>query len=239
MDRAEPSRRPQRRAVGFQRWRDLLFLHWPIAPAALKPLLPPAAEIDTFDGQAWIGLVAFEMFDVRPAWWPARFAFSFPETNVRTYVQVGGRDPGVFFFSLDAASRLAVHAARLGWGLPYHHARFEITRSQHEVSYMLERGSGPRLALRYELGEPAGSARLGTLDHFLIERYLLHVVRGSRLYTGQVQHAPYPLRRVRLRELNDDLLAAAGVSPPAAEPLVHYADGVDVEIFGLRAQGSR
>ena len=244
MDRALPSRRPERRPSGHQQWRDLLFLHWPVSPALLRKLVPRELEIDCFDGQAFVGVVPFEMFGVRSAWWPRWAAFAFPETNVRTYVHVAGRDPGVFFFSLDAASWLAVRAARLGWGLPYHHARMQVVRRDGEIAYRLERRAPDRaeLLLRYGVEEPIGPAQPGSLDHFLIERYLLHVPRGPRIYTGQVHHRPYPLARARLLELRQSLLRAAGFGEPSGEPLVHYASGVDVEIFGLRpavAQGSR
>src|SRR5262245_28854026 len=102
------------------RWHDLLFLHWPVCPATLRPLIPRALEIDTFDGRAWLGVVPFRMSGVRPRYFPALgHSAAFPEINVRTYVQTPGRT-GVWFFSLDAASWLAVRVARACYGLPYY-----------------------------------------------------------------------------------------------------------------------
>jgi uncharacterized protein YqjF (DUF2071 family) len=84
-------------------WHDLLFMHWPLPPATLRPLIPPALKLDTFDGWAWIGIVPFEMRGVRPRLAPSLPGLSrFCELNVRTYVTAGGK-PGVWFFSLDAA----------------------------------------------------------------------------------------------------------------------------------------
>src|SRR5579871_2480588 len=94
-------------------WHDLLFMHWPVPVDQLRPLIPPALAIETFDGMAWLGLVPFRMSGVRPRFVPALpWLSAFPELNVRTYVTSAGK-PGVWFFSLDAANPLAVHGARL------------------------------------------------------------------------------------------------------------------------------
>src|SRR4051812_22358165 len=107
IDRMAATRRPRGRPAGFQNWSDLLFLHWRISPTEIAPMLPEAISVDTFDGSAWVGIVAFSMSGVRPWWCPAVPGVSaFPETNVRTYVHCRGRDPGVWFLSLDAASAL-------------------------------------------------------------------------------------------------------------------------------------
>src|SRR5579884_1349067 len=113
MDRIAPSRRPPSSPVGTQKWRSLLFLHWEVAPDALRPHVSPELSIDTFDGRAYVGVVAFGMRSVRPLRLlpPVPTATDFEETNVRTYVHAGGRDPGVWFFSLDASSALAVLGA--------------------------------------------------------------------------------------------------------------------------------
>ena len=102
--------RPSGRIVMRQQWRELLFLHFPCDPAEIAPLLPPGLAVDTFPDaagveRAWIGLVPFLMKNVRWAFAPrVPGTHTFPETNVRTYVHREGRDPGVWFFSLDAAT---------------------------------------------------------------------------------------------------------------------------------------
>ncbi len=225
------------RPAGYQRWRDLLFLHWPIPADALRRAVPAAHEIDLHEGTAYVGLVAFAMEGVRPAWLPEALSFRFLETNARTYVRgAGGSDPGVYFFSLDAASRLAVWAARIGWGLPYHFARMRLDRRGAEIAYETRRArGGAALAVRYEPGEALGPSRPGTLEHFLVERYLLHVERRGRLSVGEVRHPPYPLRAARVLECRESLIAAAGLPAPAGPPpLAHYSPGVDVEVGDLR-----
>jgi uncharacterized protein len=237
IDRLAPTRRPPLTPAGYQRWRSLLFLHWTVPYETLRPLVLPALDLDVFEGRAYVGLVPFAMEGVRPRWSPNRIAFRFLETNVRTYVHVGGRDPGVYFFSLDAASRVAVAVARSRWGLPYFNARMRMERRDGSIDYHCTRvgPNGARLSVRYQVSDDLGAAEPGTLDHFLIERYLLFVKRRGHLWSGQVHHPPYPLRRASVTELHDELVAAAGLPQPKDPPArVHYSPGVDVEVFPLR-----
>ena len=119
IDRIAPTRLPSGPVVMYHRWVDLLFLHWPVPVEMLRPLIPAGLEIDTFEGVAYIGLVPFTMTKLRPWWGPPVPGLSnFHETNVRTYVHNKGRDPGVWFFSLDAAQSIAVKIARVFWDLP-------------------------------------------------------------------------------------------------------------------------
>lgn len=219
-----------------QSWRDLLFLHFPCDPAEIAPLIPHGLEIDTFpdaDGveRAWIGLVPFMMRDVRWIFAPAvPGTHTFPETNVRTYVHRNGRDPGVWFFSLDATSRLAVITARAAFALPYFQARMSLDRRASEVTY-----EGERTGAAYRIEARLGSqmAQLSPLEFFLIERYLLYAARGDRLWSGRVWHQPYGLREVKVRRLGESLVKATGIEPRS---FVHsvFSEGVDVDVFPLR-----
>lgn len=237
IDRITPTIRPDLPIAGYQDWRDLLFLHWTVPVAALRPLVPEPLTIDTFDGVAYVGLVPFWVTGARPPLTPRALGLRFLETNVRTYVHLDGRDPGVFFFSLDASSWAAVLGARAGFGLPYFPARMRMRREGPLVEYRSRRlvGGSARSLAAFEPGAYLGPSRPGTLKHFLVERYLLYVERVGRLWVGQVHHAPYPVQLATLRRLGDELIGAAGLPEPTEPPpLVHYASGVDVEIFPLR-----
>ncbi|MEZ4369358.1 MAG: DUF2071 domain-containing protein [Polyangiaceae bacterium] len=236
IDRISQTHRPSGKPRGYQRWRHLLFVHWRVPVAELRRLVPESLEIDTFEGDAFVGLVPFEMQGVRPAWSPEVFAFNFLETNLRTYVHVAGRDPGVYFFSLEAASRIAVTAARVGWGLPYHYANMAMDVRDAEVDYETTRTSDPaaRLKTHYRITEELGASKPETLEFFLFERYLLHTERGGRVWTGQVHHTPYPVHLAELSSFEEGLIQAAGLPEPGRAPeLCHYSPGVDVEIFDL------
>src|SRR4051812_5845616 len=87
-----------------QVWEELLFAHWPVSPEIIRPFIPGGINLDTYNDQAWLGIVPFRMSGVRPRLLPAvPWLSAFPELNVRTYVTVDNK-PGVLFLSLEAAN---------------------------------------------------------------------------------------------------------------------------------------
>jgi uncharacterized protein YqjF (DUF2071 family) len=231
--------------TGFQRWRSLLFVHWEVSTEALRPLVPPSLSLDSFEGRSFVGLIPFDIPEMRPLrpLPPPPTAGRFLETNLRTYVRFQGT-PGVWFFSLEAGSTLAVLGARAGYGLPYFRADMRWRREGDRVSYhSARRWPPPRpaaLELEYEIGPPIGPAAPGTLEHFLVERYVLfarHPILG--LVEGRVRHQPYPLRQARVVRLEESLLAAAGITARGPRTPDWFSDGVDVDIFPPRPLGKR
>ncbi|MHC4939500.1 MAG: YqjF family protein [Planctomycetota bacterium] len=215
-----------------QRWREVLFLHWPVDAAALRALIPEPLAIDTFRGQAWLGIVPFRMEGVRIRLLPPfPGTHAFPELNVRTYVTHQGKS-GVWFFSLDAQSSLAVAAARAWFGLPYYYARMRCNRVGDEVTYKSERRpAGARFEGRYRPVGEAAPAEPGTLEHWLVERYCLFATKRGRIFIGEIEHPPWPLQRATAEFTHEGL---APVALPEAEPRCHYASGVDVDVWSPR-----
>ena len=235
IDRFTPTIRPDRGVVGYQQWRDLLFMHWPVALQTLRPLVPPTLEIDLYGGVAYVGVVPFAMQKVRPRWSPSSLGFDFLESNVRTYVTHGDR-PGVYFFSLDAASRLAVWIARGFWGLPYYYADMSL---EHQIDCIRYKSTRRPSLVGHEvecrLGSSLGISEANSIEFFFLERYLLFLEHRDRLYSGQVHHTPYPVQQAKVLSLDDGLLSAAGFTDCSRLPtFAHYSPGVDVEIFGLQ-----
>lgn len=227
--------RPRDVPIMRQIWRRLGFLHWAVEPRMIAGLLPPSLELDLWDGAAYVGLVPFSIRDARPSLFPAvPFLSSFHELNFRTYVHRQGRDPGVWFFSLDAASRAAVALARLAYKLPYHHARMQaIASAGGKVAYRSERDDPEvaRFSCTYAPTGPAEPARPATLPFFLIERYLLYSWDDRRLRSARVWHRPYQLQAATVTDLAEDLTAAAGVLVGNQPPLAHYCHELDVRIY--------
>ena len=240
IDRIAPTVRPRRIPVMRQHWRNLLFLHWECPVEALRSLVPPPLEIDVHEGKTYIGLVPFTMRHVRPIWAPSVPWLSFfHETNVRAYVRLGG-EPGVWFFSLDAANPIAAALGRSWFRLPYHWAKMRLERKREPdaaIHYETRRrpiaNGSPGGRISWKPRGPARQAQPGTLEFFLIERYLLFTERPGGIDRGQVYHAPYPVRDADLLGWEQNLIEAAGLPSPQGEPLVHCSDGVEVDIFGL------
>jgi hypothetical protein len=200
--------------------------------------------VDTFEGKAYIGLVPFTLTGVRPIGTPPLpWISSFHEINVRTYVHMKGRDPGVWFFSLDASSMIAVTAARAAYKLAYYNAGIDFTESKGALPVIdfhskRDDARGPMPAhahIRYQAVEgPAAPASPGTLEHFLVERYILYSEdEQRRLHRARVHHQPYPVQRAEVLELDETLIWAAGLKRHDALGLRHYAREVNVKVYPL------
>jgi uncharacterized protein len=242
IDRISPARRPAGPPAGYQHWSNLLFVHWRLPAEVVQPLLPSGLSVDTFDGSAWVGLVPFYKSGVRPRWAPSLPGLSnFCETNVRTYVHRQGKDPGVWFFSLEAANAVAVWLARWRWKLPYFRARMRLTRKGSRVSYRSERrgSSTTRIGCQIEItleGQSSGETAVpGTLEHFLVERYQLYT-RGpdGRIHSARVHHSPYRIQPARVDSLSDTLLPSNQLTPRAPHCHAVFSEGVSVEVFPLQ-----
>src|SRR5262245_6953235 len=240
MDRISSTPRPPGRPAGPRTWRRLLFLHWQVPLDTVQALVPNALTVDTFEGRAYVGVIPFTMRDVRP-WWSSSIPgiSHFHELNVRTYVHHEGRDPGVWFFSLDAAKLIAVLAARALWQLPYYWADMQLSLDGDRVHYQRgRRWPEPTPAdfeARYRIDNPTGHAQPGTFEYFLAERYILFSeTSAGRLSIGRVHHTPYPLHHAELIEWRESMLKAAGLPEPQGEPHVLYSPGVDVDVFALQ-----
>ncbi len=232
------------RAAGTQTWQDLLFVHWEVDERELRKIVPPQLELDTWDAKCLVGAVPFRMRKIRSWWMPRLFALNFLETNLRTYVRYRGL-PGVYFLSLEASSRLAVRVARFSWGLPYWDSvmRFDSSGNgdsgdssgtvppKHHARCVRKIG-GATLDVSFAVHERLPASQPGTLEHFLLERYLLFSTRGESVWTGQVSHTPYPAHRVEIESLQESLLSAAQLSPGKTPFCAHFSPGVDVEVFG-------
>ena len=219
--------------VMAQTWERLLFAHWPVSEAQLP--VPPGLRLDTFDGSAWLGVTPFRLTGLRlRGTLPLPGISSFLELNVRTYVTAGGK-PGIWFFSLDASSRLAVEAARRAYRLPYHEARISAEERGELVDYRCARSESERPYVfegRYRPVEAPDPAKAGTLEHFLTERYCLYAEYEGELYRAEIHHPPWPLRPAEA-EIELNTMPPDGIDLDG-EPLLHLSERQDVVLWPLR-----
>ena len=230
-----PMRHPAGPWVMVQRWHDLLFAHWRCPITELRSLIPEPLGIETFDGSAWVGVIPFYMSGVRMrAAPPVPTANAFEELNVRTYVTLDGR-PGIWFFSLDCASSLAVLGARVGIYLPYFRASMSMVRNGDDIEYASERwwlaGNPAAFAGRYRPVGDSYQPAPGSLDHFLTERYCLYSSAGKRIWRGDIIHPRWNLRAAEATIERNSMIAAAGIRPLGHTPLTHFAEFQDVRFW--------
>lgn len=218
-----------------QTWHDLLFAHWPIAPAQMRPLVPPQLPLDTFDGQCWIGVIPFWMSGIRGRCLPPLPGLSrFPELNVRTYVTCGGK-PGVYFFGLDAANLPAVWAARTFFHLPYFHAEMNSTERDGTIRYSSCRYDAPaELRAAYRPTSAGRPRDKNSIEHWLAERYCLYTLHRAQVYRCEIHHQPWPLQDAEAEFEINTMAAAAEITLPDTKPLLHFARRLEVLIWPLR-----
>lgn len=235
-------------------WHDVLFAHWALPPKDVWKAVcntcrwrhgeggpPQGLELDTHDGWAWVGIVAFYMTRVGlrlvPSLGPAG---EFAELNVRTYVRMRGPDglmrPGVMFLSLDAASFTAVHAARAWFRLPYYHARIDCRRGGAGVEYNHVRTHQGAAPAAFQAGYAPGSAAAtaaapDTLEHWLIERYCLYAAEGGRCWRGEVHHKPWPFQPATAEFQINTLGHGHGLALAGRPQHLHYARGVEAIVW--------
>jgi uncharacterized protein len=224
---------PGRPWMMSMRWEDLLFMHWSVPFEILRALVPAELELEVFEGRAWLGIVPFRMCATRVRHFPLiPTAHAFPELNVRTYVQHGGKR-GVWFFSLDAGSAIVVQAARRFFHLPYVHARMSAAADAEWTTYRterLERNAGPaEFRARYRPIAPAQRAPAGSLAQWLTERYCLYSAdRAGNLWRGEILHEPWPLQEAEAEVELNTMARPSGIELPTEPPLLHFSRRLEV-----------
>lgn len=223
-----------------QTWKDLLFVHYKIPAARMQPLIPKELELDTYEGDAWLGITPFKMRNVRfrglP---PVPTAWNFLELNVRTYVKVNGKS-GVYFFSLDSSSSLSVIGARLGVFLHYFASVMSVREDNGVFHFKSHRKGGFEkpvvLDIKYKpVSEPAEN-QPGTLESWLTERYCLFqpTVRGRALRID-IHHTPWILQQAEADILENNMTEPFGLILPERPPLLHFSKILKTLIWSPRS----
>jgi uncharacterized protein len=213
-----------------QSWHDVMFAHWPVARDRLRELVPSFLEIDTFDTEAWLGIVPFHLSDLSPRGVPALpWISAFNEINVRTCVVYDGI-PGVYFFSLDANSAVAVAGATTLFHLPYFLADIRLEEERGRILYRSQRKSSTaEFEAQYAPAGPVFEPVAGTLEYWLTERYCLYAQdTASKAYRVEIHHRPWQLQTAEAQIALNSMADAAGIRLPSMAPLLHFARRQDV-----------
>lgn len=198
---------PSKPWVFRQSWVDLCFVHFEVPEQVLRSSLPPALEVDTFQGKAWIGLVPFGMQDVMIRPFPNLLYFSaFNEFNVRTYVIYQGK-PGVYFFSLDCPNRVAIWIGNRFFKMPY--LKSDIVRQMKEDKtyfYCKRRNSRKVFEANYRpISDPLNYPK-DSFEIWATERYCCYSRdKNDHCYRCEIQHLPWPLQKAEIEIIQNDI----------------------------------
>jgi uncharacterized protein YqjF (DUF2071 family) len=189
-------------------WNQALFIHFRIDPTQLQPFVP--FPLDIRDGDAFVSLVAFTQSRLRPAFGGAvAAALTAPLAeheflNLRAYVRVN-EEPAIYFISEWIPNRLAVLIGPRMYGLPYRLGAHRYEHAGQPVRGCVQAPEG-RLEYRAQVDADPESATAGTLDHFLLERYLAFTHRNGIHRCFRVEHSAWPQARAWVDVIDDSLL---------------------------------
>jgi hypothetical protein len=223
---------PERPWLMGQTWEDLLFVHYRAPVEELRKLVPDGLEVQEHSGSGWLGVTPFAVTGLRArGLLPLPYVSHFLELNVRTYVTRDDK-PGIWFFSLDASSRLAVEVARRFYHLPYFRASISLSRSEDRITYDCSRHEGRAFSGTYGPGGAVSEAKAGSLEHFLVERYCLYAEDKGKFYRTEIHHRPWPLETAEA-EIDLDTMPPGNLRRGDDEPVLHYSARQDVVIWPL------
>lgn len=221
--------------VMSQTWKDLLFLHYPVPKGLLRSLVPNCFELDLYENQAWLSVVPFYTSSMRGHFLPKLpFTPTFPELNVRTYIRYNG-EPGVYFFSLDADSQLAVTGARFAYGLPYFYADMTYNNNKNIINFRSERKDRQSKieAVFSVTYQPTGNVfrtQPGTLEQWLTDRFLLFTVNKKKIYKARIKHPAWPLQKAEAT-INEDTLTKRYGNPLPRKELTTYCKELTCKVW--------
>lgn len=224
--------------------RGVLFAHWSVEPDALRRHVPEPLVLDTHEGDAWLGVLTFEVTEARPRALPPGLAPTRPfgQVNLRTYVRYDDQ-PGVYFLTLDAGTRLGAAALGTALGLPCYRARTTVRGADGDhVEFRSRRDAGGQPPATFEAtygpAGPASTVEPGSLDEFCIERrrwyttcgrrspYLRRVSGSDRLRVGEIDRDPWQVAEAEATIERNSLARAVGLEA-AGEPVVRFSPGFE------------
>ncbi|VEF49767.1 YqjF [Bacillus freudenreichii] len=220
---------PSNKWIMKQAWRNVLFIHWPVSYECLRPYIPSPLEIETFEGSAWLGIVAFTMKGIHFRGLPFSVVRPFFEVNVRTYVNYLGI-PGVFFLTLDVDDWASLNIAKRWYRLPYHSADIfmKLTKGLLKVDSVRKNEAKNAFQGSCIPSKDVYFPDYNTLDHFLTEKYRFYTsANGQDIYYGDIHHPPWPLKKAEIKIDRNTLFSPFHIDTPGHGPIAHFSDGVD------------
>ncbi|WP_397537083.1 YqjF family protein [Rummeliibacillus pycnus] len=211
--------------VMTQEWHDVYFLHWPIAPEDIRQYVPIELEIDTFEDQAWIGIIFFKMKNFRARLMPSIPSIdTFFELNVRTYVKHKGKS-GVYFFSLDVNNKIVSQFAKFGRFLPFRFANMTSKIDQKVVTFQNRweyTGKFPEVFIA-SVEVSSEPIQRTPLEYWLTERHHLWTKVVGRLIRQYNRHSPWILQRVHCTVHENSMSPFLMRNVKENKPIAHFS----------------
>jgi len=208
-----------------QEWHDVYFLHWPISPEDIQQYVPKELEIDTFEDQAWIGLIFFTMKNLRTRLMPPIPRINtFLELNVRTYVKHKGKS-GVYFFSLDVNNKIVAQLGGFSGFLPFRFANMTSKADYHVVTFQNRREYTEKYPEVFIASVEVSSEPIQrtSLEYWLTERHHLWTKVMGKLIRQYNEHSPWILQRAHCTVHENSMVPLIIRNVKEDEPIAHFS----------------
>lgn len=216
-----------------QHWKDLFFIHYTLPKKLLQAVLPHRIKCDTLNGVAFIGVVGFTMEKTLLRGPPFLSYPSFHELNLRTYVTLPSGKRAVYFFSLDANSKLAVLLARRLYKLNYFYSQISYSYEGSKGKMAAQLSSSEVSIHEFQIGKPYPT---NATAEFLVERYCFMTEKKGRYYIGQLSHNPYQLSELSIESTDLMLLHRTQLLEDSLTVFpqgCYYCKGFDVDVVSF------
>lgn len=214
---------PKGNWIFYQEWNRALFLHWVVPFEQLRKCVPVKLNLDTFDGNCYVSLVAFTMEKIRPKFLPSVGGISyFDEINVRTYIDNDGKK-GVYFLNIEASKTISAFIAKAISGLPYEKAKISRTEKLYNSNNLKK---GFNLNAEFEIEEVISEKT--ELDKWLTERYCLYLDLENEFYRYDIHHKEWEIKKVNIKSLIVNYKISEIDLNNIDPNLIHYSEGIKV-----------
>ncbi|MBQ4801877.1 DUF2071 domain-containing protein [Aquimarina sp. MMG015] len=211
----------------YQEWNRAIFLHWKVDYDELRKLVPKELEIDLYNGEPWVSLVAFSMEKIRPKFLPYFAPISnFDEINIRTYIK-SGKKTGVYFLSIEGGKIISCSIAKAISELPYRYSKIKRDSNNYTSKNKKYKDS---LKIKFTVGKELNNK--SELDIWLTERYALFQDTKNSINEYEIHHPEWSIQDIEINNLEvnyprfDDLLKG---TPHKTS----YSKGVRVIAWGM------
>ena len=212
--------------------------NYKVEPHLFDGLIPHGTELDLYQGDCYLSLVAFKFVDTAVMGVKIPFHTNFEEINLRFYVErkTGGETRRGVVFVKEIVPRAAIcWVANSMYGEKYECWNTGYEEGEDEIGYFWTKGDCEN-SVSVEYKNSLGVPEEGSRETFIIEHYWGYTRRGARRTDEYlVEHPKWELFEVNYAEIEVDFAETYGERfgfLSDAEPdSVLLAKGSDISVY--------
>ncbi len=222
-------------------WKSLIMVNYMVPESLLKPYLPKGVEIDEYNGNCYVSLVAFHFLNTKVKGIAFPFHKNFEEVNLRFYVKYKEDNEykrGVVFISEIVPKRMIVWVARIIYREKYSYAPMNssVEENEQERNIVFNWGKAVQQWVQVKTGNKVKPIEPGSEEEFIFEHYWGYTTVNEK-QTGEyrVEHPRwniYPVIDYNMQVNFESLYGSSFTFLNDASPdSVFVAEGSPVKVY--------